>query len=64
MNNIDSDKNNETYNCVKHVKVENNDLNEIHTAENNNSIKQNKGKHFKIVILNFKWIKQINRKGF
>ena len=40
-----SGKNNQFYDCVKEIKVEQNDLDKMHTVENNNSIKQNKSKN-------------------
>ena len=54
VNSIGSDKNNKFYDCVKEINVEQSDLDEIHTAENNISIKQNIGNNFKLFILNLK----------
>ena len=46
MNSSVSDKNNQFYDCVEDIKKEENDLNKMHTAEKNKSIKKNKGKMF------------------
>ena len=44
MNVIVSDKNNEIHDCVKDIRIEQNDLDKMHTAESNISIYQNKGR--------------------
>ena len=49
MNNIISDKNNQFSDCVKDIKVEQNDLDKMRTSQNDISIKQNKGKRFQII---------------
>ena len=48
MNSAVSDKNNNFYDCVKDKKVEQNNLDKIHTAEKDISMKQNIGKSFRI----------------
>ena len=48
MNSIVSDKNNQLYDCVKDIKVEQNDLDKMHTAENNIS-DQNIGMNFNFI---------------
>ena len=50
MNSIVSDKNNKFYYCVKDKKVEQNDLDKVHTFENSMPTNQSKGENFKIYI--------------
>ena len=57
LNSIINDKNNQFYNCVKYIKIEQNDLNKVHTAESNISIGENEGNRFRYFLLNFKGIK-------
>ena len=46
LNSIIVDKNNEFYDCVKNIIIEQKHLNKIHTTENNKSTKKNKGISF------------------
>ena len=49
FDNTVSDKNNQFSYFVKDIKVEQNDLDKMHTSQNDISIKQNKGKRFQII---------------
>ena len=46
LNSIVSDTNNKINDCVKDIKIEQNDLDKTHTAEKNISIEQSEGKNF------------------
>ena len=52
VNIIVSDKNNQVFDCVKDIKVEQNYLHKIYTAENNLPINQNEGNIFKYILYN------------
>ena len=46
LNSIVSDTNNKINDCVKDIKIEQNDLDKTHIAEKNISIEQSEGKNF------------------
>ena len=46
MNSIVSDKNNQFHNCMKDIKVEQNNLDKMHSAKNNMPTNKNKGEQF------------------
>ena len=46
MNSIVSNKNGQFYDCVKDIKVEQNDSDKMHTAQNNMLMKKTVGMYF------------------
>ena len=49
LNSIVSDQNNKYYDCMKGIKVEQNDLDRMHTAENDISIEQTESMNLKTI---------------
>ena len=50
VNSIVSDKNNQFYDCLKDIKVEQNYFHKLHTPKNITSIKQNTGNKFELFL--------------